>query len=221
MSLVSLTRLHRLASSVDNNDSFSTISMIASHSSLLHSLQSSSVGALASKPSSSLSVSYTISLTSCSADPTLSHDSSLVGLIDGAIVLRHSILRSTPSDVIPSFKAFVHDSAANTPCEEALRNVGWDVEVVPTPIDITAIKTPNLRDHIAKNGCCGDAELIKFYGYTQKTEVVVMLDVDVLILKDMSEVRGLDSPLFGDSPHSFGDLPSVLGVRGILWALSD
>ena len=201
MSLVSLTRLHRLASSVDNNDTFSTTAFIASYSSSLHPLQSSSVGALAAKPSSSLSVSYTISLTSCSADPTLSHDSSLVGLIDGAIVLKKSILRSTPSDVIPSFKVFVHDSASNSPCEAALRNMGWEVDVVPTPIDIAAIKTPNLHDHIAKNGCCGDAELIKFYGYTQKADVVVMLDVDVLIMKDMSKVRGLSGLRDrGDSP---------------------
>lgn len=99
-------------------------------------------------------VTYTISLTSCSSSPTLKHDSSLIGLIDGSLILRHSILTHSPTP--PNFIAFVHTTAKDTPCHLELERGGWECKVVDTPLKVSDIKTDNIRRNIEKNGCCGD-----------------------------------------------------------------
>ncbi|GMI17337.1 hypothetical protein TrLO_g12475 [Triparma laevis f. longispina] len=132
-------------------------------------------------------VTYTISLTSCSSSPTLKHDSSLIGLIDGSLILRHSILTHSPTP--PNFIAFIHTTAKDTPCHLELERGGWECKVVDTPLKVSDIKTDNIRRNIEKNGCCGDKELIKLYAYTLTTsDVVIMLDLDVLLLRPLTSL---------------------------------
>jgi len=128
-------------------------------------------------------VTYTITLTSCSS--TSSHDSTPIGLIDGAYVLKKSILMHSPPSHSPAFVAYVHEDAEGTECHRSIEDAGWECRVVPTPLDVSKIKTPNLRSHISLNGCCGAHELIKLYAYLLPSPVSVILDVDSLILRPL------------------------------------
>ena len=58
---------------------------------------------------------------------------------------------------------------------------------VETPVEISSIKTPNLKDRIHNNGCCGELELIKFYSYTLvSSSAVLFLDVDSMLMNPIT-----------------------------------
>ena len=83
---------------------------------------------------------------------------------DGAAVLAYSIMkyaRTSPYDI--SLIAFVHPNV--TTSRSGLRQLGFHVIEVPTPVNTSAIQFDFLREKIDKNGCCGAAELIKLTSY--------------------------------------------------------
>lgn len=65
-----------------------------------------------------------------------------------------------------------------------------------TPVDLADIRGDFLREDIAKNGCCGAAELLKLYAWTMtKYHRVVHLDMDSLVLANMDELFEYDADL--------------------------
>jgi hypothetical protein len=84
---------------------------------------------------------------------------------DGAAVLAYSIVRmfTGSTNAKFSFIAFVHPSVINS--RIVLKRLGFHVIVAPTPVNVSAIAGPTLRDKIDKNGCCGASELIKLNSY--------------------------------------------------------
>jgi len=83
---------------------------------------------------------------------------------DGAAVLAYSIMKyahSSPYDI--SLVAFVHPNVTSS--RSGLRQLGFHVIEVPTPVNTSAIRFDFLREKIDKNGCCGAAELIKLTSY--------------------------------------------------------
>jgi hypothetical protein len=86
---------------------------------------------------------------------------------DGAAVLAYSIMKyANASSYDISLIAFIHPNV--TTSRPGLRQLGFHVIEVPTPVNTSAIEFPFLRDHIDKNGCCGAAELIKLTSYRRE-----------------------------------------------------
>lgn len=101
---------------------------------------------------------------------------------DGAAVLAYSIMKyahSSPYDI--SLIAFVHPNV--TTSRSGLRQLGFHVIEVPTPVNTSAIRFDFLREKIDKNGCCGAAELIKLTSYRLlQYHRVIHLDADTMFL---------------------------------------
>ena len=77
--------------------------------------------------------------------------------------------------------------------------MGYEVQVRPTPINVTDIRGP-LKKYVEGASCCGSAEFLKLYSYTLVDHpVVVHLDMDVVVLKPLEDLfdsmlEGLESP---------------------------
>ena len=82
------------------------------------------------------------------------HDSHLMGLSDGARVLKHSIDKShiqMGSDRWAyNFVALVHETAFDSECTRILELVGFLIVKVPTPVDVEEIQHLFLRESIVK-----------------------------------------------------------------------
>jgi hypothetical protein len=136
-------------------------------------------------------IAYAISLTAC--DPESAS-------LDGAAILRYSIRRFDSAKYDSKFYAFVHPNAAQ--CSAELSRIGYEVQVRPTPINVTDIRGP-LKEYVEGASCCGSAEFLKLYAYTLMDHpVVVHLDMDVLVLKPLDNL--FDSML--DGPESVARL---------------
>ena len=69
-------------------------------------------------------------------------------------------------------------------CAEPLKDLGYTLVKRQTPVAVKDIQGTFLREHIEKNGCCGEKELVKLEAYTLTDHpVVVHLDLDVIVLK--------------------------------------
>ena len=82
--------------------------------------------------------------------------------------------------------AFVHPSAFN--CSDDLRRLGYTVQLKESPINVSAIQSPILREDIEERGCCGSNEFLKLYAYTVPEPICIHLDTDVLILQPLTEI---------------------------------
>ncbi len=180
---------------------------------------------LRTKPSGPL-ITYAVSITGCSVDAANpgngnKHDSHLQGLSDGSKVLKHSIERAHKNSKFKNVKyvAFVHESAKDTPCAAILADLGFEVQAVPTPVNVADIQMKELRETIVKNGCCGEKELIKFYSYTlDSSAVVVHLDIDVIILRPLDELfKGIisgDATAYYTKDYNLVNPGREAGVQG-------
>mmetsp|Transcript_4309 Transcript_4309/g.6308 ORF Transcript_4309/g.6308 Transcript_4309/m.6308 type:complete len:520 (-) Transcript_4309:207-1766(-) len=149
-------------------------------------------------------IAYAISLTSCSATPTL---------VDGAAMLGHSIhlnsVRNTntatgkpPSGYDYKLYALFHTSIIeedsnskasgnvdDNECASILQKLGYEVVVVDIPVPLDEIQNDFLRERLPQNGCCGEKEFIKLWAYTLDDHpFVVHLDLDTIILRPMDEI---------------------------------
>jgi hypothetical protein len=138
-------------------------------------------------------VAYAVSLTGCGSDL----------LTDGAAVLKHAVhlssIHNTDSGSRYSYKmyAIVHPSAL--PCAKQLFDAGYTVLERETPVDVADIQGAYLKEHVEKNGCCGEKEFIKLHAYTLIDHpIVVHLDLDTLVMKPMDEIFDV---MLQDSPH--------------------
>lgn len=146
-----------------------------------------------------ITIAYAISLTSCNAQ---------TANLDGAAILRHSIQRFdslSTSKYDSKFYAFVHPNA--TSCADEIRNLGYDVQVRPTPINVSDI-SGDLKHHVEGASCCGSAEFLKLYAYTlTQHPVAVHLDMDVAVLKPMDDLY--DGMIEGPSSRARSRLPAM------------
>lgn len=140
------------------------------------------------KSSPPTTIGYAISLIKCG-----DHQTTSAGLIDAAIVLRHSVhmtsIRNPASGSKYDYKmyAIVHEQAEK--CSSVLKNVGFEVIVKDQPVKVDYIRGDFLRKNIYREWCCGAAEFVKLYAYSKIPEpVVVHVDIDFAFMKPMDEL---------------------------------
>lgn len=158
-----------------------------------------------SKPTAT--VAYAISLIKCGDKQSTS-----AGLVDAALVMRHSIhLQSwrnpeSGSKYDYNMYAIVHRDAVE--CSSVLENAGFTIVVKDPPIQPSEIKGDHLKNSIHKEWCCGHDEFVKLYAYdlpgktndTEPEPIVVHVDIDFAFFKPMDNLY--DAILFDkDSPQ--------------------
>ena len=134
-------------------------------------------------------VAYAISLIKCSDKQTTD-----AGLIDAALVLRHSIHKISIRNFAHSgsqydyrMYALVHQQAE--PCSHVLRTAGFQVVLIDeSPVQPHQIQGDYLRNNIETEWCCGSAEFIKLYAYTLPEPLVVHVDIDFVFLRPMDDL---------------------------------
>ena len=105
----------------------------------------------------SKTIAYAISLIKCG-----DHQSTPTGLVDAAMVLRHSVHMTSSRNPESGSKydyhmvAIVHRAALG--CAGTLKTVGFEIMVVDTPINPRHIRGDFLRKKIHKEWCCGAGE---------------------------------------------------------------
>lgn len=125
-------------------------------------------GGLVSAPMLSLSVAtrakdpivvaHVVSLIKCSKQERV------VGFLDAAAVLRHSIhknsIHSGTSKYDYTMIAIVHENCKDH--AHALDRLGYQAMVKPSPVKVEEIAEGYLKSHIEMENCCGSAEFIKY-----------------------------------------------------------
>jgi hypothetical protein len=135
-----------------------------------------------------ITIAYVISLIKCG-----DFQSSVAGLTDAALVLRHSVhltsVRNPKSGSKYDYKmyAFVNRNAES--CSQDIQNAGYQVIVVDVPVTIDQIQDEYLQKHIHEMNCCGHDEFIKLHAYTLIDHpIVVHVDIDFLFNKPMDDL---------------------------------
>lgn len=139
-------------------------------------------------------VAYAISLIKCG--DLQSNDA---GMVDAALVLRHSIHKISARDPNSGSNydyhmyAIVHKQAEQ--CSYILKNAGFDVIIIQqSPIQPKEIQGAYLRENIETEWCCGSDEFIKLYAYTLPEPIIVHTDIDFVFLRPMDDL--FDAILF-------------------------
>jgi hypothetical protein len=137
---------------------------------------------------SKATVAYAWTLTKCG-----DFQSSAQGMIDSALVLRHSVhsnsVRTPSSDSQYDYRmyVFVHPQAAK--CTEIMEDAGYTVLILEPPIDPKRIQSPYYKQTVHREWCCGSDEFIKLYAYTlTEHPIVVHLDIDFMLVKPMDDL---------------------------------
>ena len=135
-----------------------------------------------------IQIAYAISLIRCS-----DFQSSTSGLLDAATILRHSVhntsIRNPKSGSKYDYKlyAIVHTKAKD--CSHILSDLGYEVILKDSPVDISEIKGEYLRKNVHKEWCCGADEFVKLYAYTiNQHPIVVHTDIDFMYYQPMDDV---------------------------------
>lgn len=140
-----------------------------------------------SNNNNTITVAYAISLVKCGDG-----QSNDAGLVDAALVLRHSIhqisKRNIHSGSIYDYKmyAIVHKQAIN--CSIVLQQAGFEIVIKDTPVQPYEIQGTFLRTHIHNEWCCGADEMIKLYAYSLPEPIIVHVDIDYLFLKPLDDL---------------------------------
>lgn len=125
--------------------------------------------------------------------------STATGLIDAAIVLRHSI-HQTSSRVGQSFYDYRMYAIVETgakACSGILEDIGFVVVYRDSPVSPQDIQDPFLRNNIGREWCCGAKEFVKLYAYTLEEPVVVHVDIDFVMHKPLDNL--LDVLLYDEN----------------------
>jgi hypothetical protein len=132
-------------------------------------------------------IAYAVSITACSSNKGPFQGGKL---FDNAAVLHQSVkLASQRSKYDYHMIAFVHPDA--TDCANAMKKLGYEVQVRETPFNETEIENPVLQQ-VQESGCCGSKEYLKLYAYTLlEYPVVVHIDMDTIVLKPMDPMFDL------------------------------
>ena len=148
------------------------------------------------RPCQPIPVAFAISMIKCG-----DFQSSPEGLVDAALVLRHSVHQT--SSRVGSSKydyqmfAIVHNDAK--PCSQLLVDAGFQVVFKDRPVEKDEIRGEFLRKMIHREWCCGHDEFIKLYAYELPSPLVVHVDIDFIMKEPMDDL--FDALLFHkDSP---------------------
>lgn len=145
--------------------------------------------------SAKATIAYAVSFIECT-DHHKSGQSSIAGLIDASLILRHSIhmnsIRNYPaSGSLYDYHMYslVHKTKAAS-CAPALEKAGFTILLVEPPISQSEIKGDDLRNKIQREVCCGADEFIKLYAYTHMKQhpLVVHVDIDFLFRKPLDDI---------------------------------
>ena len=145
------------------------------------------VAAMEKNPDKSV-VAYAISLIKCGDHQNVN----AAGLIDAALVLRHSVHKISKRNPASGSKydykmyAIVHRQAKE--CSGLLEHAGYKVIEVDPPILQKDIEGDYLRENIHRERCCGAAEFIKLYAYSLPESVIVHVDMDNALYKPMDHL---------------------------------
>ena len=116
--------------------------------------------------------------------------STAVGLVEAAIVLRHSIhqlsSRVGKSNYDYHMYAIVETGAKD--CSAVLEQIGFTILHRDAPVSIQDIQDPFLRNNIRREWCCGEKEFVKLYAYTLNEPVVVHVDIDFVMHKPLDNL---------------------------------
>lgn len=131
-------------------------------------------------------VAYAVSLIKCG-----DKQSNDAGLVDAALVMRHSIhkisIRNYPesgSTYDYRMYALVHRQAES--CSQILKDAGFQVVMIEeSPVKPSEIQGEFLRNNIHTEWCCGADEFVKLYAYTLPEPLLVHVDIDFAFLKPM------------------------------------
>jgi hypothetical protein len=140
--------------------------------------------------SNTAKIGYAVTITNCGTDGDMPFP-----ITEGAAVLSYSIRRASihgnqGGRYDYELYAIYHPDAE--PCAETLRDLGYTLLKRDTPVQVSEIQGDFLREKIAKNGCCGEKELIKLEAFTlTQHSVMVILDLDALILQPLDAVFDL------------------------------
>jgi len=133
-------------------------------------------------------IAYAISFVKCGDKQT-----NAAGLIDAAIVLRHSIWKISSQNPTSGSKydykmyAIVHRNAEK--CSASLQELGFEIVVVDPPVKQSEIRGEYLNKYIHKEWCCGADEFIKLEAYSLRDEeIVVHLDIDFAFYKPLDHL---------------------------------
>ncbi len=149
------------------------------------------------RPVATTTIAYAISLIKCSDEQT-----NTPGLLDAALILRHSIhstsIRNPHSGSKYDYKLYVIAHATNAvQCAHSLSDIGYEVMLKHPPINSSEIRGEYLRRNIHREWCCGEHEFIKLYAYTITNHpIVVHTDIDFMFHQPMDEL--FDAMLY---PH--------------------
>ena len=149
------------------------------------------------RPGATATIAYAISLIKCSDKQT-----NTPGLLDAALILRHSIhntsIRNPHSGSKYDYKLYVIAHATNAvQCAHSLSDIGYEVLLKHPPINSSDIRGEYLRKNIHREWCCGEHEFIKLYAYTITNHpIVVHTDIDFMFHQPMDEL--FDAMLY---PH--------------------
>jgi hypothetical protein len=147
--------------------------------------------AVTTSNSNTTKIGFAVTITNCG---TVTGDMPFP-ISEGAAVLSYSIRRASihgnqGGRYDYELYAIYHPDAE--PCAETLRDLGYTLLKRDTPVQVHEIQGDFLREKIAKNGCCGERELIKLEAYTlTQHAVMVILDLDALILHPMDAIFDL------------------------------
>jgi len=140
-----------------------------------------------------IKVAYAISLIECT-DNHKSGQSSIAGLVDASLVLRHSIHQNSVRNPSSGSKydyemfAIIHRQAES--CAPVLQKAGFTTVIRDPPLQTSEIRGNFLRKKIHTALCCGIDEFVKLYAFVLPGDnpVVVHLDIDYIIAKPMDAV---------------------------------
>eukprot|EP00752_Nemacystus_decipiens_P003689 g3399.t1 len=137
--------------------------------------------------------------------------------LDGAAVLAASIDKScATSEFLCDLVAFLHDDIV-LETETVLRRLGFRVMRPGLPLDLEDIEHNFTRERVKNGGCCGPAELMKFFAYTLTDyHRVVHLDTDAMVLKPLDHLLDATESLLYTTDVNMGDVKKspVMPVQG-------
>lgn len=126
-----------------------------------------------------VTIGFAVTVTGCGSDP----------ITEGAAVLKHSIHMSSIHGNLGGrydYKMYAIYHPEGKKCSEPLKELGYELLMRDTPVQVEDMGGEFLREKIRKNGCCGEKELVKLEAYTLVDHpIVVHLDLDTLILKPL------------------------------------
>ena len=116
--------------------------------------------------------------------------STTAGLLDAALVLRHSIHETSFRVGVSNYdyKMYAIVEVDAQPCSQVLEDIGFTVLVREPVVKPHEIQDKFLREHIKNAWCCGHKEFVKIHAYSLEEPVVVHMDIDFVMHKPLDTV---------------------------------